>query len=91
MTKKFTTVIIVANMILGLLLYFSSQLVLIEISGDNVTGFSISSIFLTPAQTGQVIIPLAMNLPNYPLYAFTLFLAVNVCFIIILIRSKETK
>ena len=91
MTKKLTSIIIVVNMLLGLLLYFFSQLLLINVNGDTVTGFNISSIFLTPAQTGQVIVPLAMDLPNYPLYAFALFLAVNVCFIIILLRSKETK
>jgi hypothetical protein len=91
MAKRFTAIIIIANIIMGLLLYLSSQLMLSEINGSVLTGYSLTQIGLAPAQTGQVIIPIAMALANFPFYVFVLFLIVNACFIIKLLMSKETK
>jgi hypothetical protein len=91
MPKRFTAVIIIANIIMGLLLYLSSQFMLSEINGYVLTGFNLIQIDLAPAQTGQVIIPIAMAGANFPFYVFVLFLIVNACFIIKLLISKETK
>jgi len=91
MTKRFTAIIIIANVIMGLLLYLSSQLMLSEINGSVLTGYTLTTIGLAPAQTGQVIIPIAISMANFPFYVFILFLIVNACFIIKLLISKETK
>jgi hypothetical protein len=91
MTKRFTATIIIANLIMGLLLYLSSQLMLSEINGLGLTGYSLTQISLAPAQTGQVIIPIAMAGANFPFYVFVLFLIVNACFIIKLLISKEPR
>ena len=91
MTKRFTAIILIANVIMGLLLYLSSQLVLSELNGSKLSGYSITSIGITPAQTGQVIVPIAMSMANFPFYVFVFFLIVNACFIIKLLISKETK
>ena len=91
MTKRFTAIIIIANVIMGLLLYLSSQVMLSEINGSVLTGYTLTTIGLAPAQTGQVIIPIAMSMANFPFYVFVLFLIVNACFIIKLLISKETK
>ena len=90
MTKKFTTIIIIANVIMGLLLYLSSQLVLSEFNGATINGFNIFSIsggqsFENPP------LALALKVPNAPFYVFLVFLLVNAYFIIKLQRSKETK
>jgi hypothetical protein len=88
MTKRFTTIIIIANVIMGLLLYLSSQLVLFSLNAPpqnpvTIYGFNIFSIYVQPPQVGSgVILPLAWAIPNYPFYAFALFLIVNACFII---------
>ena len=91
MTKRFTAIILIANVIMGLLLYLSSQLVLSELNGATLSGYSITSIGITPTQTGPVIVPIAMSMANFPFYVFLLFLIVNACFIIKLLISKETK
>ena len=91
MTKRFTAIILTANVIMGLLLFLSSQLMLSEINGNELTDYSLTQIGLAPAQTGQVINPIAMVLANFPFYVFIFFLIINACFIIILLKSKETK
>ena len=92
MTKRFTAIILIANFIMGLLLYLSSQLVLSELNGATLSGFTLTSIGIAPTQVaGQVIVPIAMVMHNFPFYVFLLFLIVNACFIIKLLISKETK
>jgi uncharacterized membrane protein YhaH (DUF805 family) len=92
MTKRFATIIIIANVIMGLLLYLSSQLVLSELKDATLSGFTLTSIGIAPTQVaGQVTVPIAMVMPNYPFYVFLFFLIVNACFIIKLLISKETK
>jgi hypothetical protein len=94
MTKRFTAVIISANIIMGLLLYLSSQLVLFNLNAPpqnpiTVAGFTISSIQVQPPQVGSgVILPLAWDIPNYPFYVFVLFLTANAFFIIKLLSEK---
>ena len=89
MTKRFTAIILIANVIMGLLLYLSSQLVLSELNGATLSGYSITSIGITPTQVGQVIVPIAMSMANFPFYVFVLFLIVNACFIIKLLSEKS--
>ena len=91
MAKRFTAIIIVANVIMGLLLYLSSQLMLSEINGSVVNSYSLTNIGIAPAPTGQVIAPIAMSIANFPFYVFVFFLIVNACFIVKLLTSKETK
>jgi hypothetical protein len=91
MTKRFTAIVLTTNIIMGLLLYLSSQLMLSETKGLVLTGYTLTTIGLAPAQTGQVIVPIAMSMVNFPFYVFALFLIVNACFIIKLLISKETK
>jgi hypothetical protein len=97
MAKRFTAVIIIFNMIFGLLLYLSSQLLLFDLNAPpqnpvTVDGFNIFTIFLQPPQVGSgVILPIVWGIPNYPIYVFAVFLLVNVCFIVLLLRGKETK
>jgi len=92
MAKRFTAIILTANIIMGLLLYLSSQLVLSELNGATLSGYSITSIGITPKQiAGQVIVPIAMSMANFPFYVVVFFLIVNACFIIKLLISKETK
>ena len=62
MTKRFTAIILTANVIMGLLLFLSSQLMLSEINGNELTDYSFTQIGLAPAQTGEVINPIAMVL-----------------------------
>ena len=88
MSKRLIVVIVTANIIMGLLLYLSSQLMLSEINGNELTGYNLTQIGLAPAQTGQVINPIAMVLANFPFYVFVLFLIVNAFFIIILLIKK---
>jgi hypothetical protein len=92
MTKRFTAIILIANVIMGLLLYLSSQLVLSELNGATLSGFTLTSIGIAPAPVaGQVIVPIAIVMPNFPFYVFLLFLIVNACFITKLLISKENK
>ncbi len=90
MTRRFTAIILITNIIMGLLLYLSSQLVLSELNGATLSGFNIFSIsggqsFENPP------LALALKVPNAPFYVFLIFLLVNAYFIIKLQRDKETK
>jgi hypothetical protein len=96
MTKRLTAIIILTNMVMGLFLYLSSQLVLFNLNSSpqnpvTVAGFNVLTIYLQPPQVGSgVILPIVWGIPNYPIYAFGVFLLVNACFMIILLRNKET-
>ena len=90
MAKRFTSIIVIVNIIMGLLLYLSSQLVLSELNGATLNGFNIFSIsggrsFENPP------LALALKIPNFPFYVFLVFLLVNAYFIIKLQRDKEAK
>jgi hypothetical protein len=94
MTKRFTAIILIANVIMGLLLFLSSQSVLTTLSGEAypVTFVvHISSIEIAYAPSLTPVPQIAWSMPNYQFYVFVLFLIVNACFIIKLLTSKETK
>jgi len=90
MAKRFRAVIIVANIVMGVLLYLSSQLVLSDLNGSTITSFNVFSIGGAPSQVpGQAYPPIAWSIPNYPIYVLISFLVVNACFIAVLIMQKE--
>ncbi len=98
MTRRFVAIIIIANTVMGSLLYLSSQLVLSSLNAPaqnpiTVSGFDVFSIYVQPPQVGsRVILPIAWSIPNYPSYVFVIFLVVNACFIIkLLIDKKQTR
>ena len=91
MTTRLTTVII-ANVILGLLLYLSSQLVFWVLNSATLSGFSIFSISIVPISENPPYLTVGPHaIPNLPFYVFVVFLLVNTYFIIKLQRDKETK
>ena len=97
MTTKLTTAIIIVNVIMGLLLFLSSQQVLFDLNAPpqspvTVAGFNFFSINVQPPQVGSgIILPLAWTIPNYPYYVFALFLVVDVIFIIKLQIDRKPK
>ena len=97
MTTKLTTAIIIVNVIMGLLLFLSSQQVLFDLNAPpqspvTVAGFNFFSINVQPPQVGSgIILPLAWTIPNYPSYVFALFLVVDVIFIIKLQIDRKPK
>jgi hypothetical protein len=94
MTKRFTAIIIIANLIMGLLLYLSSQSVLTTLSSEAypVTfAVDIFSIEIGYAPSLTPVPQIVWSIPNSPSYVFLLFLIVNAFFIIKLLISKEPK
>jgi hypothetical protein len=94
MAKGFTAIIIIANLIMGLLLYLSSQSVLTTLSSEAYpVTFSVGifSIEIGYAPSLNPVPQIVWLMPNYPSYVFVLFLIVNACFIIKLLISKESK
>jgi hypothetical protein len=90
-TTRLTTVII-ANIIMGLLLYLSSQLVLSELTVATLSGFNVFSISIVPTSENPPYLTVGPHaIPNFPFYVFVVFLLVNAYFIIKLQRDKETK
>jgi hypothetical protein len=94
MAKRFTAIIIIANIIMGLVLFLSSQSVLTTLSREEypvIFAVHISSIEVAYAPSLTPVPALAWLMPNYPFYVFLLSLIVNACFIIKLQRSKDAK
>jgi hypothetical protein len=92
MTKRFTAIILIANIIIGLLLFLSSQSVLVKLSREPVIveGVDVFSIYKAWAQIGSSPVPTVVtSMPNFPFYVFLLYLIVNAYFIMKLQRSKE--
>jgi hypothetical protein len=95
MKRRFPATIIIANVITGLLMYFSNQAMLIQLTGtlnNYVRPGEVNfwSIYVGAVQVGSSPIPLVIwSELNLPSYVFMLALMVNVFFIIKLLRSKE--
>ena len=98
MTKRFPATIIIANIITGLLMYLSSQVMLSQLIGTmnnyvRVSGVNFLSFFVGAVQVGSSPIPLVVwSEPNLPSYVFMFSFIVNACFIIKLLseKSKQT-
>jgi hypothetical protein len=94
MAKRFRAIIIIANLIMGLLLYLSSQSVLTTLSTEAypvIFSVGIFSIEIGYAQSLNPVPQIVWSMPNYPFYVFLLLLTVNACFIIKLQIGKESK
>jgi hypothetical protein len=94
MMKRFTAIIIIANVIMSLLMYLSSQQMLFELNRRNpyvtATGVNFWSIYIGAVQVGSSPIPLVItSSPNLPSYVLIFTLIVNALFIIRLQRTKE--
>jgi hypothetical protein len=93
MTKRFTAIIIIANIIMGLLLYLSSQAILLHLASNHpiltVTGVNIDKIYIGAVQASSSPIPLVITAyPNFPFYVLWLPIIVNAYFIIKVNRSS---
>jgi hypothetical protein len=94
MAKRFTAVIIISNLLMGLLLYLSSQSVLYTLSSEAypvIFSVGIFSIEIGYAPSLNPVPQIVWLMLNYPFYAFLLLLIVNACFIIKLLISKDSK
>ena len=94
MTKRFTAVVIIANFIVGTLLYLSSQEMLIHLASNNpvltLTALSIDKINIGAIQGPSSPTPLIISsFPNYPFYALLLPLIANAYFIARTIKSPD--
>jgi hypothetical protein len=94
LAKKFPAAIIISNVIIGLLLYFSSQATLSQLVGTmnsyvRVSGLNFLSFFVGAVQVGSSPIPLViLSEPNLPSYVFMVSLILNAVFIIKLLSKK---
>lgn len=92
MAKRFTAIIIIFNVIMGLLLFLSSEVVLIALNGKIIEGAGIFIDSRFPYYPLSNAPPtFTAPLPNFPFFIFLFSLIVNAYFIIKLQRSKETK
>ena len=91
MAKRFAAIIIIANVVMGLLLYLSSQSVLTTLSSEAypvVFSVGIFSIEIGYAPSLTPVPQIVWGMPNFPFYVFLLLLIVNAYFIIKLQRNK---
>jgi hypothetical protein len=97
MAKRFTAFIIVAIIIMGSLLYLSSQLMLLHLIASHpyltVTGVNVDKIYVGAVQPYSSPIPLVITaFPNFPFYVLLLFLIISAYFIIrVVSRSSGMK
>ena len=90
-SNKIAFYAIIFNLIMAILLFTTSELILIEISGYQVNSVDISiqySYVLTPSGT-PIPMPAPLSIPNYPLMIFILTLLGNAIFIVLLRRKKS--
>jgi hypothetical protein len=93
MTKRFTVIIIIANFIMGLLLYLSSQAMLLHLASTHpyltLTGVDIDKVYIGAVQVPSSPTPLIISAyPNYPFYVLLLPLIVNAYFIVKVVGSS---
>ena len=89
-SKKFRNYMIIFNAIMGLLLFLSSEYILLFLRGKVIEGVNIFIDWGSPGPIGNY--PptgFPLPLPNLPFFVFLFTSIVNVVFIIKLRRSKE--
>ena len=89
-SKRFTTYLIIFNAIMGLLLFLSSQLVLLILNGTIVENIGIYIDYGFP-YTDAPIPTMHAPLPNYPLLVFIFTLIGNAIFIVSLRRKNKAE
>jgi hypothetical protein len=89
-TKKFMTIAISFNILIGLLLFLSSEIVLTALNGAVVKGAGVFIDYASSYSGPIQYTPTGVSAPllNYPLFVLMSALAVNVFF---LIRLRMTK
>ncbi len=92
MTKRFAAIVIVANWVMGLLLYLSTQAMLLHLTATHpyvtLTGINIDEIFVGAVQPYSSETPLVIRaFPNLPFYFFLLALIINAILIINVIKN----
>jgi hypothetical protein len=92
--RRFTAIIVLSNLIVGSFLYLSSQAMLFHLSSNHViftlTQVDIDKVFIGTVQPPSSSTPLLVtSYPNYPSYFLWLPIALNVFFIIKVIRSSS--
>jgi hypothetical protein len=93
MAKRFTAIIIIANFIMGSLLYLSSQAMLLHLASTHpvltLTGVNIDKIYIGAVQAPSSPTPLVITTyPNLPFYVLWLPLIVNAYIIVKVSRSS---
>ena len=93
MAKRFTTIIIAANSVAGLILYLSTQAVLLHFASSNpvltITRVNIDNIYVGAVQPASSPTPLVITAnPNLPFYVLWLPLIVNAYFIVRVVKSS---
>jgi hypothetical protein len=94
MTKRFAAIVMIANFAMGLLLYLSTQAMLLHLTATHpyvtLTGVNIEKIFVGAVQPYSSATPLILSaFPNLPFYFLLLTLIINAILIITLIRSSS--
>ena len=89
-SKRFTAIIIVFNAIMGLLMFLSSEVILIAFEGKIIQGAGIFIDSAFPYHSFNAPPTAATPLPNYPFFVLIFALIVNSYFLIRL-RSKEQR
>ena len=95
MTKRFTAIILIVNIIMGLLLYLSSQAMLLHLASNHpvltLTEVNLDKIYIGAVQPASSSSPLIITAyPNLPFYFLWLPLMVNTYFVIKVIKSTAT-
>jgi hypothetical protein len=93
MTKRLSAVIIIANIAAGLLLYLSSQAILLHLASKppilTLTGVNIDKIFIGAVQASSSPTPLIITAyPNLPFYVLWFPLVISAYFIIKTTRNQ---
>ena len=88
-SKRYTTYIIVFNAIMGLILFLSSQLVLLILNGTIVENTGVYIDYRFPSTFPDAIPTVHAPLLNYPLFVFISTLIGNAIFIIQLRRENK--
>jgi hypothetical protein len=90
-SKAFAAVILTFNITMGLLIFLSSQLILLSLVGYEVGSVSASISYGIAQPPGGTPIPTRIfyPIPNYPFYLFIFALIVNFYFAVKLRKKKE--
>ena len=89
-SKKLMQYMIIFNVVMGLLLFLSSELVLVLLNGRVVAGANIFIDFWYPYSSSEGPPPSVwLPMPNFPFFVFLFTSIVNAVFVLKLRRSKE--
>lgn len=90
-SKKLITYIIIFNFLMVLLLFLSSQFVLLLLNGTIVQSIGIYIDYGFPSSTGGPIPTIHAPLLNYSLFVFIFTVIGNIVFMLLLRREKQAE